>query len=138
MTARHTANLEAYDLYLKGMQMLTSTSPVPIEQAAGYFDRAIALDGDYADAWAAKGRALHVLGRPGYGHSHIPASVYPDAIAAYRRALEIEPGHAFAMGWLGVALMLNDFKWAEGMQLLKQSLATTPMTPHCCLHTVRV
>ncbi len=126
MAARHTANLEAYDLYLKGMQMLSSNNPIPIEQAAGYFNRAIALDGEYADAWAAKGRALHVLGRPGYGHSHIPASVYPDAIAPYRRALEIEPGHAFATGWLGVALILNDFKWAEGMQLLKQSLARNP------------
>jgi hypothetical protein len=126
MTARRTANLEAYHLYLKGMQMLTSTSPALIEQAAGYFDRAIVLDGDYADAWAAKGRALHVLARPDYGHPHIPASVYPDAISAYRRALEIEPRHAFATGWLGVALMRYDFKWAEGMQLLKQSLAWSP------------
>jgi TolB-like protein len=58
MTGRRTANLEAYDLYLKGMRLLASTSPVPIEQAAGYFDRAIALEPDYADAWAAKGRAL--------------------------------------------------------------------------------
>lgn len=126
MKARRTANLEAYDLFLKGMQALKSTSPALIEQAGGYFDRAIALDRDYADAWAAKGRALFELGRAGLGHSHIPAAVYPDAIAALRRALEIEPGHAFATGWLGVALMCNDYKWAEGMQLLKQSLARNP------------
>jgi len=108
------------------MQMLMGASPATREKAGGYFDQAIALDGEYADAWAAKGRAMHVLGRPNHGHPHIPASVYPYAIAAYRRALEIEPGHAFATGWLGVALMHNDFKWAEGMELLKQSLAHNP------------
>ncbi len=123
MVAQPTTNIEAYELYLQGMQMATSSSPGPAEQAVDYFDRAIVLDSDYADAWAAKGYSLYALGRAGVGHSHIPASVYPDAIAAYRRALEIDPGHAFATGWLGVALMYNDFKWAEGMQLIQQSLA---------------
>jgi TolB-like protein/Tfp pilus assembly protein PilF len=126
MAARHTTDLEAYDLYLKGMQMLKSANPGPREQAEGYFDRAIALDRDYADAWAAKGFALQSLGEDGNGHSHIPASVYPDAIAAFRRALEIEPGHAFATGWLGMTLIHNEFKWADGMQLIKQSLTRNP------------
>jgi tetratricopeptide (TPR) repeat protein len=126
MRAHPPSNLEAYDLYLKGVQMVTSNRPALIEQATGYFDRAIALDRDYADAWAAKGYALAILGSHGSGSSRIPASVYPDAIAALRRALEIDPGHAFATGWLGVGLMLNDFKWAEGMQLLKESIALNP------------
>jgi len=126
MAMRHTANLEAHDLYLKGVRMLRSGRPALIEQAAVYFDRAIALDGDYADAWAAKGGALANLGWVGSGSSRIPASVYPDAIAALRRALEIEPGHALAMGLLGMALMANDFKWEEGMQLLKDAVARNP------------
>jgi TolB-like protein/DNA-binding winged helix-turn-helix (wHTH) protein len=126
LTAPGTSNLEAYDLYLKGRQMLESTNPLLIEQAPGYFDAAIAIDKDYADAWAAKGLALYMFGRPGYGHSNIPSSVYPDAIAAYRRALEIEPGHTMATGWLGVALIANDYKWAEGMRLMEQSLDQNP------------
>lgn len=125
-TSRRTANLEAYDFYLKGVAMLTSDRPPLIAQSPGYFDRAIALDSDYADAWAMKGYALGILGHASSGAPRIPASVYPDAIAALRRALEIEPGHAFATGWLGVVLMQNDFKWAEGMQLLEQSLARNP------------
>ena len=126
MVAHPTSNLEAYELYLQGMHKVTSASPGPIEEAGGYFDKAIELDSDYADAWAAKGYALYALGRAGFGHSHIPASVYPDAIAAYRKALSIDPEHAFATGWLGVALMYNDFNWAEGMQLIQQSLAQNP------------
>ncbi|MEH6571208.1 MAG: winged helix-turn-helix domain-containing protein [Halioglobus sp.] len=126
ITAHRTASIEAYDLYLKGMQMLASTDPIPSEQATGYFDRAIALDADYADAWAAKGRATHLLAWGNLGHPQIPAVVYPDAISAYRKALEIEPQHASALGWLGELLMLNDFKWAQGLQLMKQSLAINP------------
>jgi len=120
------ANLKAYDLYLKGVEMVTSNRPALIEQAAGYFDRAIALESDYADAWAGKGYSLLALGGSGSGSMRIPASVFPGAIAAFRRALEIQPGHAFARGWLGVALMLNDFKWAEGLELMEQSLAKNP------------
>jgi len=122
IVAHPTSNLEAYGLYLQGMQMVTSSNPGTVEEAGAYFDRAIAVDNDYADAWAAKGYALYALGRAGCGHSHIPASLYPDAIVAYRKALEIDPGHAGAMGWLGVALMYNDFKWAEGMQLIQRSI----------------
>lgn len=126
MVVHPTSNLEAYDLYLKGMQLVTSSDPGPSEQAVEYFDRAIALDSDYADAWAARGYALYSLGRAGYGHSHIPASLYPDAVAAYRKALEVDPENASATGWLGVALMYNDFKWVEGMQLIQQSLTRNP------------
>jgi adenylate cyclase len=126
MVAHPTSNLEAYELYLQGMHKVASTSPGPIEEAGDYFDRAIDLDSDYADAWAAKGYALYALGRAGFGHSHIPASVYPGAIDAYRKALDIDPEHAFATGWLGVALMYNEFKWAEGMQLIQQSLTQNP------------
>lgn len=126
MQVHPPSSLEAYDLYLRGLEMLTSDRPALMEQAAGYFDRAIALESDYADAWAAKGYALVALGSADSGSSRIPASVYPEAIAAFKRALEIEPGHAFATGWLGVTLMLNDFKWAEGMRMLEQSLASNP------------
>jgi tetratricopeptide (TPR) repeat protein len=106
--------------------MVTSNRPALIAQAGAYFDQAIALDHEYADAWAGKGYALASIGSGGSGSSTIPASVYPAAIAAFRKALEIDPDHAFATGWLGFALMVNDFKWAEGMQLMKKSLRQEP------------
>jgi TolB-like protein/DNA-binding winged helix-turn-helix (wHTH) protein len=125
-TRRGTANPEAYELYLQGVALLNSDRPPLIDQAPAYFDRAIALDGDYADAWAMKGYALAVLGHFQWGASHIPASVYPESIAAFRKALEIEPRHAFATGYLGVLLMQNDFQWAEGMRLLEQGVTMNP------------
>lgn len=127
--SRPTHDLRAYELFLKGVEMVTSTRPRLIQQSVDYFDRAIALDEDYADAWAAKGYALGVLGWGGSGSSRIPASVYPGAIAAFERALEIEPQHAFAQGFLGVTLMENDFKWAEGMEMLEHAVAHSPNNP---------
>lgn len=126
MKSRRTDNLAAYEFYLRGMEKLASTNPAEVETAVGYFEQAIVLDEAYADAWAAKGRALYVRGRECYGHATIPANVYPEAIAAFRRALEIEPDHAFAMGWLGIALIHNDFELDEGMRLMEQSLALNP------------
>ncbi len=123
---RRTDSPRAYDSYLRGMQLLRSNNPKEIEAAGAFFDRAIELDPDYADAWAARGYFFYALGRPGFGHLQIPATVYPDAIAALRRALEIEPGHAGARGWLGAALIANDYRWAEGLDLIRQSLASNP------------
>ncbi len=124
--ADRTRNPDAYNLYLKGMQLLSNNNPAPRARAVAYFERAIALDSDYADAWAGKGKALYELGNPNYGNNRIPASIYPEAIAAFQRALEIDPQNAFALGWLGMSLIRNDFKWAEGMELLKRSVTLNP------------
>jgi len=126
VAGRNTDNVEAYELYLKGTILLASHDPIPVEASVEYFDKALALDANYADAWAAKGRAIHALGLAYSGHSYMPADVFPLAIEAYRRALEIDPGHSYAMGWLGVALMQNDFDWAEGLRLLKHSIDINP------------
>jgi TolB-like protein/DNA-binding winged helix-turn-helix (wHTH) protein len=125
-TGELPASIEAYEQHLIGTQLLASYDPIPVERSLEYFDRAIALDPDYADAWAGRGRALLVRGLDRGGHRDMPVDVYPPAIAAFRRALEIEPRHAFAMGWLGEALILNDFQWAEGLRLMKQSLEINP------------
>ena len=47
-----TANIEAYDAYLKGRHLLQEQTVAAIDQAIGQFDRAIALDPEYAQAYA--------------------------------------------------------------------------------------
>lgn len=123
---RQTDSIAAYDFYLRGTHLLARDAPISVQRAEAYFDQAIALDDDYADAWAGKGRALHMRGLTGGGHPDIPAEVFSQAIAAYRRALEIQPSHSVAIGWLGVALMQNDFRWEEGLELIRQSIEINP------------
>jgi TolB-like protein len=125
-TRRGTDNPKAYELYLQGVALLYSDRPPLIKQAPDFFDRAIALDSDYADAWAMRGIAVLALVHWVSGAPLIPASALPQGIAAFRRALEIEPRHAFATGYLGIALMINDFRWEEGMRLLEQGVQMNP------------
>jgi eukaryotic-like serine/threonine-protein kinase len=57
LAERPTANLAAYDLYLKG-RALTGNDVATLRQAAEYFEQAAALDSGFADAWAQLSRAL--------------------------------------------------------------------------------
>ncbi len=57
LAERPTANVAAYDLYLKG-KALTSVDAGTMRMASGYFEQAVALDSAFADAWAALARSL--------------------------------------------------------------------------------
>ena len=57
LAERPTANVAAYDLYLKG-KALTSVDAGTMRLAASYFEQAVALDSTFVDAWAALSRAL--------------------------------------------------------------------------------
>ena len=51
INAMPTANLEAYDAYLKGRQLLTNRLSAEMEQAIGEFEKAVELDPAFALAW---------------------------------------------------------------------------------------
>ncbi len=123
--SRGTANPVAHDVLLRGIQLLNTDNPFVREESLAYFDQAIALDDSYVDAWALKGLALASLGQPNTG-LRIPAEVNPQAMEAFRRALELDPNHAVSMGSLGNLLIVQEFKWNEGLQLMKRSIELSP------------
>jgi serine/threonine-protein kinase len=57
LAARPTQNAVAYDLYLMG-RAITNAAAGPQRQAAGYYAQAVALDANFAEAWARLGAAL--------------------------------------------------------------------------------
>jgi eukaryotic-like serine/threonine-protein kinase len=85
------ANAEAYELYLRANEL--ATDPGRVGEARDLYERSLALDPQYAPAWAALGRARRVLakwgGRAGLG-------LLPQAEAAFRRALELDPDLSIA------------------------------------------
>jgi TolB-like protein len=85
-----TKNLEAYQLYLKGRGMLYQRGAAML-RAAKCFERAVALDPDYAIAWAGLADAQTVLGYYGVVP---PAESVPKAREAARRAVALgnKPG----------------------------------------------
>ena len=92
---RRTPNLEAYDLYLRGLYLRNTLSADGLRQAAQFFDRAIELEPGFALAYAAKASVVapliyfgHVAWEEGVGQQRV----------LVKRALELDPtlGEAYA------------------------------------------
>ncbi len=123
--SRGTTRMDAYEQLLRGRQLLSRDNPFEKEKSLAYFERAIDLDGDYVDAWVAKGHALLALAGP-MNDLRIPAEAQLAAMAAFRTALKLEPDNAIAMGLLGHLLILQEYKWREGLQMMERSLELNP------------
>jgi TolB-like protein/cytochrome c-type biogenesis protein CcmH/NrfG len=83
-----TRNAEAYDLYLRGQQLLREYSDGPAAEAAALFRSAIERDPDFAQAHAGLASALAVRGV--WRIDMRPEDVR-EAIAASERAVALEP-----------------------------------------------
>jgi TolB-like protein/Flp pilus assembly protein TadD len=84
---RPTDNLEAYNLYLRGRSReRRQAGPGPVHEAVAYFERAVELDPEFADAWSRLAIALFDLsGR--YGE----LEARPRAKEALDRARQLAP-----------------------------------------------
>jgi tetratricopeptide (TPR) repeat protein len=106
-----TTNMDAYQEYLKGRTTLYRRGPW-IPRALEQFKRAVALDPEYAQAWAGLSDTYTVMGYSGVGR---PETVMPEALAAATRALELDPQSAEAHNALACATLLweRDFATTE-------------------------
>ena len=87
LAERPTANLSAYDVYLKGTAARARGSdPATLRSAVGHFERAVALDSTFAAAWAALSEAGSLL----YGQAFSPRLAEQSRSAA-DRAIALNP-----------------------------------------------
>ncbi len=97
-----TANVAAYDLYLKG-KALTSVDAGTKRLSASYFEQAVALDSTFVDAWAELSRALTTV----YSNGSRDPVVAARAKEAMERAIALDPngpeGYAAAARYYGLA-----------------------------------
>lgn len=107
-----TKNLEAYQLYVKGRAFLYRRGGT-ITHAAECFEREVALDPDYALAWAGLADSYTVQGYYGLAR---PASNMPKAVEAAQRAIALAPSLAEGHNALGMASLMGawDRPKAEG------------------------
>jgi len=85
---RPTENLEAYELYLKGRHFWNQRSPAVVGTAIRYFEEAIALDKEYALAYAGLADCYSILRV--YGWTPAEHS-QPRALDAVTKALALDP-----------------------------------------------
>jgi serine/threonine protein kinase/tetratricopeptide (TPR) repeat protein len=89
---RPTKDLAAYDEFLRGEQVSRGMSvqdPPSLRQALTFYERAVALDGGFAQAWARVARADSML----YGNSTPSPAIAEAARRAAERAIELAPDH---------------------------------------------
>lgn len=118
---RGTTNPEAHEQQLRGRYMLTRGSEEAIGRSLEYFERAIALDPDYAAAHAGLAEAL-LLSTP---FKPSPAQM-ASARRSAQRALELDPDQAEAYAVLGAILLWHDRDVAGSERALRRSLELNP------------
>jgi serine/threonine protein kinase/Flp pilus assembly protein TadD len=106
LTKRSTENVEAYQLYLKGIFYWNKRKADDLQKALGYFQQAIEKDPNYALAHAGLASTYVLL--PEYAGVK-PKDAVPMAEAAAKRATELDPTLAEAHAVLG--LLLSSFRW---------------------------
>jgi adenylate cyclase len=104
LAARPTENPAAHELYLKGRYLWNRRNTESLRKAADYFQQAIDLDPKYALAYAGVADVHSIL--PVYAGT-APKDDVPKALAAARKAVELDGNLAEAHTSLGNALISN-------------------------------
>lgn len=120
---RPTENLQAYDLYLRGRHFWNQRSPAVIGTAISYFEQAIAMDPDYALAYAGLADCYSLLRVYGWTP---PEHSQPKALEAVGRALALDP----TLPEAHFAKALYDFyfegSWRSARRHFEEALALNP------------
>jgi serine/threonine protein kinase/Flp pilus assembly protein TadD len=95
-----TRSVEAYELFSLGVLTLRLASRDAPDRAISLFEKALALDPEYAQAWAGLGGAYQLKGT----FLNLP-ELLEKAIECEGRALSLDPDLADAHTWRGAALL---------------------------------
>ena len=150
-----TRSVEAYELFSLGVLTLRLASRDAPDRAISLFEKAIALDPDYAQAWAGLGGAYQLKGtflnlpellekaieceqralaldadladaHTWRGAALLSLGRVDEATAALQRATELEPGQARPWSMLARAHWIGRGDLAEGIAALEKAVAINP------------
>ncbi|HSG81482.1 MAG TPA: tetratricopeptide repeat protein, partial [Gemmatimonadota bacterium] len=121
-----TANVEAFTHYLRGQHFWNQRTLPTFYEAIEEFNQAIALDPDYARAYAGLANTYVLL--PEYGGPSV-SEVLADARAATRRALALDPNSAEAFAASGYLRFRFDWNWAGAEVDFQRAISLAPDYP---------
>jgi serine/threonine-protein kinase len=118
-----TANTEAYQLYLKGRFYWNKRTEDDLKKSIDFFQQAVALDPNYAQAYAGLADAYEVL--PSYSDLP-PEETYLKSKTAAQKAIELDPTLAEPHAALGGDLSEHDWDFAGAERELKRAIELNP------------
>jgi len=121
LVRKSTENPEAYDLYVKGRYFWNQreTDATALGRAIQFFQQAIALDSNFARAWAGLADAYSF--QAGFG-SEPPAVAFAKAKAATARAVALDSNLAEVHKSLGVIAIFYDWDWPTAGREIERAI----------------
>jgi TolB-like protein/Tfp pilus assembly protein PilF len=123
MSNKPTANPEAYELYLKGRFFWNKRTGQDLKTACDYFQQAIAIDPNYATAYAGLAESYILIPLFDAGS---PQDYFPKAKAAAERAIELQETSAEAHTALGLLLCFPDVNFSQSEKEFKRAIELNP------------
>jgi TolB-like protein/tetratricopeptide (TPR) repeat protein len=117
-----TSNTQAYDLYLRGKFVMEVRQRESIREARTYFEKAVALDPNFAKAYSGLADICLIQTNRGFDDPNI---VMPLAKKYIDTALELDPNSAETFASLGY-WYTNSFNFKEAKKMLAKSLQINP------------
>ncbi|HEX6889777.1 MAG TPA: adenylate/guanylate cyclase domain-containing protein [Chryseolinea sp.] len=120
-----TKNLEAYTLVLKGLHFYNKMTPKDTKKAIEYFEKAIELEPDYANAYGMAAAGYAFLG--GLGQME-PNKAFEVVHKYSDKAIRLDSSLAIGYASKGSAFLIYDWNWKQAYDSLQKAIELNPAT----------
>jgi adenylate cyclase len=120
-----TQNLEAYTFFLKGLYFHNRITPGDARKAIEWFEKAIAIEPEYAEAYAMAAANYAFLGATGQVQ---PKEAFEIVHTYGARALKLDSSLAAGYVAQASAYLLYDWKWQQAYDSLIKAIELNPAT----------
>ncbi|MBI4547737.1 MAG: protein kinase [Ignavibacteriae bacterium] len=130
ISKRHTEDVEAYNLYVRGRYFRNKITEEGFTKGIRYFQQAIEKDPDYALAYGGMADCFGLLG----WYYYLPSKeAFPKAKEAAQKALEIDENLSEAHTSLGLVKMVYDRDWNGAEKEFGRAIELNPSDANACL-----
>ena len=123
LVKRPTEDMEAYNLYLKGISLRSKVHPGELGEGIECFQKAIERDPNFALAYVGMGS---IYGRFAFLGLSSPDEVYPKAKDALGKALKLDDSLGEAHALLGNIYAMYGWDWPAAEEAFKKAIALNP------------
>jgi serine/threonine protein kinase/Tfp pilus assembly protein PilF len=126
LVKRHTENLEAYQLYLRGRHCVYRMTAESLTKGKEYLEQAIATDPSYALAYTGMAQFYAICASWGFME---PREAFAKAKAAVIEALRLDDTLAEAHVGMGNVMGMCDFNWIAAEHAYHRAIKLNPSSP---------